>query len=279
MTTSSLASPTMAKYRCLYIIFLFSHFSLIKINAFSLAGPIAGLIKNVAIPYSIYSFAIDKYAKRKVEIMKQVPPLLVGDDIDSDIYTSMELRKTISKSTNLVLDPKDRLEWNKFIMTANAKQNDYDLATICGVYEFVYRSYVNFEEVNAICKSFYNWRNLLFVLRSRGTLTIQKNSSEDDSYEVTNIERFRFALVIPLTIKWYGKVEDCNHDLDDSAYIGKKMQIVWKKTELKMGNRIVVENPKVSTELSKQNWEIIKREDGMICFKRGDVGYLVYDSG
>ncbi len=266
----------MSKYRCLYFLFLFSQLNLIKINAFSL-GPITGLIKNVVIPYSIYSVVVDKYAKRKVEIMKQVPPLLVDDDIGDDIYNTIELRKTISKSSNLVLDPKDRLEWNKFIMTTNAKHTDDDLVTICGLYGFVYRSYVNFEEVNAICKSFYNWRNLLFVLRSRGAITIQKDN-KGDSYEVTNIERFRFALFIPLTIKWYGKLEECSHDRNDSAHLGKRMQIVWKKTELKMGNKIVVENPKVSTELSKQNWEIVKREDGMICFKRGDIGYLVYDS-
>lgn len=259
--------------------------------ALSVFGPIKSVGQNIIVPYSIYSFAIDKYAQRKVKLMKEVPAInLINNNnytTNQKILSPNELRKTISKRNYLVVNPKDRLEWNRFITSNNNVDNDKissialnnDLKDICGVYQFAYRSYVNFEEVSAFCKPFYNWRQLSLVLKSRGVMTIKKINEEnvdDGIFEVTNVEKFRFGLFIPLTFQWYGKIINykCNDGNDNTI---ERLKIVWGKTEMRIGNRVVANNPKVAVQLSSTAWDIIKLDDGMICFQRGDVGYLVYD--
>ena len=38
-----------------------------------------------------------------------------------------------------------------------------------------------------------------------------------------------------------------------------------------------VPKPEISERLSEVPWEITKEVDGLLCFKRGDVGCLVYE--
>jgi hypothetical protein len=296
-----------------------------------LSLPFKGIVTKILVPYGIYSFAVDKYAKQKVESMKDLPT--IGDQEEMSVFTPEKLRKTISKRNNLVLDPNDRYEWNRFIISNSASTSTSphppiasstflnDLVSLCGKYEFAYRSYVNFEEVGAICKPFYNWRQLLLVFTAKGLMTIKREEGKDGkeliedkdkgeeeekeekeekngmstirtsthvknktltavkNLHVTNVERFRFGIFLPLEIKWHGKIVEFENENENENENEKCLKIVWTKTEMIVANRFNFDNPKVSTELSSTPWDIIKLNDGMICFKRGDIGYLVYDSG
>jgi len=88
-------------------------------------------------------------------------------------------------------------------------------------------------------------------------------------------------------VTWYGKVVS-----NRSKNRGKKnpnskhdykYQIEWTSTEAKSflpwtkSPKIVLNNEPSKT-MSKTPWDIVKMEDKMICLRRGDVGYLVYDS-
>ncbi len=325
------------------------------------------------LPYTLYSVAVDMYTKHKVQQMQTIPSLLPipnldydedkdDKDVDSMNKTTMkmtttttrskikkpfELRKTISKWNNIVLHPTDRQSWNEFIVTKNddKERRTWSTATtitttqdhpLCGNYDFAYRSYVNFEEANAIaCSPFFNWKQFLFVMIQKGRLTISKkeeslfvdddSSSSSSSKEmkktttattttqkriheetikndnvllVTNVERFRFLFLMNITLTWYGKLVLCEKNKNDQKSMEeeggdelvaaapptqmKKLQVKWTKTKMNIRGPMkflsyTIDNPKVSVELSSQPWDILKVEDGMICFQRGDIGYLVYD--
>jgi len=105
---------------------------------------------------------------------------------------------------------------------------------------------------------------------------------------VTNREDFKLGLFIPIIIQWWGRVVELDRSENDSDSDGDgdgalpAYCIEWTQTEAQIvlpgGKRIRKLNPKISTELSSTPWDIEKVEDGMVCFRRGDIGNLVYDS-
>jgi len=86
---------------------------------------------------------------------------------------------------------------------------------------------------------------------------------------ITDIFRKRFFTII--VCRWNGMIVKKGRK--------KKQKIVWTDTELIMnGGNTIIHNPPQSEELRKIPWDIIKGEDRMFAFQRGDVGMLVYDS-
>ena len=247
--------------------------------------------------YALYSFAIDKYAARVVKRMQDVPTpeklrLLKLDDEktrtagqgNAALPLPSQLRETVSKRTNVVAKYEDRMGWNQWIAAASpSKIKAMDLLALCGIsHRFKYRSYANFEEAGAICKPFYTWKRFGFMIRRPGELKFVSLADDAASGEnkegtlafVTIKDEFLLGLFFQVRIQWWGGVMQRDQ--------GNKYCIEWTKTEAEItlpgGKKIVKENPKMCTELSSIPWDIEKVEDGMICFRRGDIGHLAYDS-
>lgn len=250
----------------------------------------AGQAATFGATYALYSLIIDKYASRVVENMKTVPsPKDIQQNSDlsakgKSLLTPTQLRDTVSKRTYIVKNCHDRLSWNEWIASKTSTSVDLEsILSLCNiVHKFKYRSYVNFEESGAISKPFFTWKRFGFMLRKPGELTFsremgQKASSEKEDRSpllfVTNTEHFLLGVLAKVTIQWYGKVIKQS---DNDGFC-----IQWNKTLAVislLGKKIVKENPKVSSELSAFPWQITGLEDGLLCFQRGDIGHLVYDS-
>jgi hypothetical protein len=183
----------------------------------------------------------------------------------------------------MVTKYEDKMGWNQWIAAASSKNEAMDLLALCGIsHRLKYRTYANFEDAGAICKPFYTWKRLGLMFRRRGELKFLSPTDDAASGEneegtlafVTIKEEFLLGLFFPGRIQWWGKVMRCDQ--------GNKYCIEWTQTEAEItlpgGKKIVKENPKISTELSSIPWDIEKVEDGMICFRRGDIGYLAFDS-
>ncbi len=189
-----------------------------------------------------------------------------------------------------------------------------DFRSLFGItHQFKYRTYVNFEEAGAISKPFYTWKRLGPMFQKPGELKFLspdcgdgdgedegdedegevkdrykmksegENGSKDVLALVTNREDFKLGLFIPIIIQWWGKVVPVKDDVDDGALDTVEYCVEWTQTEAQIvlpgiNKKIKKLNPKVSTELSSTPWDIEKIEDGMVCFRRGDIGHLVYDS-
>lgn len=277
----------------------------------------AALVATSGASYALYSFVIDKYAARVVKRMQSVPtPEKIKENAEealSDVAgmgspsvpiaipTPAQLRTTVSKRTNIVAKCDDRMNWNRWIAAsrnANQSMDSKDLLSLCGTrHRFKYRTYANFEEAGAICKPFYTWKRIGFMFRRPGELKfVSSTNTEDASAKkeanrkkgngssgpdpvalVTIKDEFLLGILFPLTIQWWGEVQVVPRKKENDGF-----RIDWTRTEMEItlpfGKKIVKENPKASTKLSSTPWDIEKLEEGMICFRRGDIGHLVYDS-
>lgn len=268
--------------------------------------------------YAVYSFAVDKYANRIVKRMQDVPTPEQLIEIEAagkgdlprtkpTTLSLSQLRATVSKRTNIVARNEDRLAWNQWIAAPAATQKSQQEQVVdsslirslyqCGngrmVHQFKYRTYSNFEEAGAICKPFYTWRRLGPVFRKPGELEFlpptQTRTDDDEDVPVlalvVNTEEFSLGIFLSLKIQWRGHVIQRGANASANAKTKQNQSrfcIDWTHTELEInfpgGKKIVKENPKISTELSSIPWDVEKAEDGMICFRRGDIGHLVYDA-
>jgi hypothetical protein len=206
-----------------------------------------------AVAYGLYSATVDLYAHRKVKAMQEIPLL-----VSAPVIHPRSLRKTISKLTNLVENPRNRKSWNAW-MTSPPKSS---LSLSPGTYGFAYRSYVNFEEKGAIASALFScWYLFGFTAARKGQMVVDQNGKS-----VRLVDHFRHRLITPIKITWNGYIK---------TRLGKK-QIVWTDTEMVFGKK-VIKNPAVSELLRQIPWKVVKVEDGMAAFQRGDVGMLAYD--
>ena len=177
------------------------------------------------------------------------------------MMTAAELRRTVSSRSGLVENLKDRRAWNRWLLSpANS-----ELKVAPGKYQFQYRSYVNFEESGAIKKALLHIPTWLgFVAERSGEMKVYP-----DGRRVTITDFFLKGLLTPVTITWEGTLTKRRG----------KPAIVWTSTSMTTGrgnDKKTIPNPPMSEKLRKIPWQIIKVDDGIVGFRRGDVGLLAY---
>lgn len=223
----------------------------------------------VAILGVAYNAAVDKYGDWRVEQMQKLPlpnsPSLSsssanGIQASHAITKSVnELRQTVSKRTGLVENLDDRRAWNAWLsdLESDSGQGLMPGTTLT----FMYRSYANFEEAGNIKKSLLHVKTWLgFTASKRGIMTV-----DQDGERVNITETLRQRVTTPVTITWNGVVKK------------RGRKVVWTDSEMTIGSTKTV-NPAGAEKLRQVPWDVIKEEDGMLAFQRGDFGILVYDS-
>lgn len=229
----------------------------------------------VPIAYGAYSIVIDRIAQRKLNQMKSVQAEMAcidrAEDMDGAVpsWTPSELRTTVSKRNFCVTDPMHRRAWHKWRLTPNStNENNSDPLLEPGhTYDWLYRSYVNREEKYAIAASLGNWKNFLLTHTESTKLFV-----DGDGIKITLVDKFRLAMIIPVVVNWHGSLIYSNVENRDDP----SATITWTKTMAKIGPK-TQESPAIAEKLSAEPWDVVKCEDGMICFQRGDIGYLVFD--
>lgn len=268
-------------------------FSLIS-SSFSNALPIAGLISyfsSAILGYAAYSHIIYRRASKIVELMQKVPSpeMLNKEEVEKKRITAHKeaiidtveyLRNTISKRSNLVLDMSDRKLWNEWISAISSGLSKHEIEALYGVeHKYCYRTYANFEEASAYCKPFFTWKRFQLTFEKPGTIMFIKSKKEGNERGNENIianakleERIVLKTFCKMKITWYGDVVK-----DGTSYT-----IKWHSAKIEQRfpfkKKVIIENPPICMKLQKEPWQIKKRDCEMICFQRGDVGYLVYDS-
>ena len=270
-------------------IFLFSSISFSNGFLPLLGGLIASF--SSALGYAAYSHIIYKRALKIVELMQKVPsPEKLKEEIEKGKMTGHEafdleyLRKTVSKRSNLVLDMNDRKLWNEWIVTSSDPINHMvskeSIEALFGrEQKFRYRTYVNFEEAGAYCKPFFTWKRFQLTFEKPGTIMFIKPQTEGNERRNENIianakleERIVLKTFGKMKITWYGDV------VKDGASYTIKWHSAKIEQRFPFKKKVIIENPPICMKLQKEPWQIKKRDGEMICFQRGDVGYLVYDS-
>ena len=227
-----------------------------------------------------------------------------GNNNNYPIAVPSELRRTVSKHNNLVTDPRDRLRWNQWIARNDQKLDTVtaaDIRSLWGTttsdggrteFRFKYRTGASQEEIAAWCKPFWTWQRFKFTFSRTGRMVFSAPTTDDDSNKDTlaNVFIQDYFLIRSLRrvhVTWYGKVVRSNNNKEKKNPNSKqdyKYHIEWTSTEAKSflpwtkkSPNIIINNEPSKT-MSKIPWDIVKMEDKMICLRRGDVGYLVYDS-
>ena len=245
------------------------------------------LIPPALLFYTLYSTGVAIYANRRVRTMSSIPPLWSDDhaNMTEGILSSTtpdSLRSTISRRTQLVENPVDRRVWNAWCCSASSPPSSSCLCpagTSCASYTFAYRSYVNYEEECVIGKSLLSfWHMLRLVQMGKGRMTFSLADNKNTRrMSVSNSEFFRmFLFLLPVKITWNGYVEEVKANQQRGCHI------VWTDTEMTIRSPIgpwkkKILNPALSEKLRVIPWDVIKEENGLVAFKRGDVGVLVYD--
>lgn len=217
----------------------------------------------------IYNAAVDKYSDYKIaQWTSEKVPLDIRSSSSSTFVTKSvnELRRTVSKRTGLVEKTDDRKSWNAWLTSPPLSSEEVDANIMKpGNYTFMYRSYVNWEEAGCIKKSLLHLKTWYgIILDSRGHMTVHQ-----DGNHVSITETFRKRFFTIVVSRWNGVL------VEDGG--GKK--ILWTDTELIMDDgNTKIQNPPQSEALRKIPWNVVKGEDGMFAFRRGDFGMLVYDS-
>ncbi|GFH56370.1 hypothetical protein CTEN210_12846 [Chaetoceros tenuissimus] len=269
-------------------LFFFSSFS------FSNGFPLAGLIASFssALGYAAYSHIIHRRASKILELMQKVPsPEMIKEEIEKGVMTAHEaidveyLRKTVSKRSNLVLDMNDRKLWNEWISTISSDPSKHmiskeDIEALFGVeHKYRYRTYANFEEAGAYCKPFFTWKRFLLTFEKPTVILFLKPQKEEkkegEETVIANVnlqDRFVIKTFGRMNITWYGDIVK-----DGTLYTIKWYSATIEQT-FPFKKKVIIENPPICMKLQKEPWQIKKRDGEMICFQRGDVGYLVFDS-
>ena len=251
--------------------------------------------------YMLYSYLVQQYARGVVQKMMNVPApeALIGTDhhLSSFTIAPSDLRPTVSKSTNLVTHPDDCLRWHQWIIANRNNDNTKvgpdtirSLATKAEQQMFLYRyrTYMNFEETYSVHRPFWTWQRFLFSFLDVTKLqffpaTTQQGSEAKGGAPIATAQvqdkQSLFGGLLRLRVTWLGNVvpqqkEDSDEFTIDWESTKAEIFLPWNKADRPAK---VIENPKVASKMAKDPWDIVKFEDGMICLKRGTVGYLVYD--
>jgi hypothetical protein len=246
-------------------------------SAHALPIPLVGVVK-VVLSYVLYSIAAEKYSTRKfASIMRESQEAVLPlshqqsdrnntNEGSESPQTVSDLRKTISRFSHIVENPRNREKWKAWAFSASVNENCSSVESSVPTgktYKFAYRSYVNPEEKMSMLApllSFHRFRRSNSLCRKVGTMTIENDG------QVSLSDYFWMKLVKPVTITWYGRIET----------VGERKRIVWTSTEMKLPEE-TLSNPPFSERLRQIPWDIVKEEDGMLLLQRGDIGVLAYD--
>lgn len=225
-------------------------------------------------------------------------PSLSKDTIDekdpAPVWKPSQLRKTVHKGSGLVENLQQRQLWNHWL-TATLTKTENIVRLEPGEYQFVYRSYVNYEEAGAIRKRLFHSPTIFwgYVQPAPGVITIEAEDVTTllQRQAVRNEEVVRFRWRTLLCIYWTGHWDpstQCIHWTDSTLVTHRRhwrWRDFWKpmsQDDAKTQDSGITTNetnrPERSEELRQIPWEVLKVEDGMIVFRRGDIGVLVYDS-
>lgn len=236
-------------------------------------------------------------------------------NIIDPIWTPSKLRKTVNKRSELVENLEHRKAWNRWILSPSPSTT---ILLDPGEYKYAYRSYVNYEEAGGIRKRLWHLPTILwgYVQPTPGTITVRNstttltpaaihtdaltpaaNDTDSDErqgrQEIYYEEWVRFRWRTLLLIVWIGYWDppsNCIHWTTSRLTTYKRKLRPWNfwralsprdidnyNNTLKI-TTTTLERPALSEKLRKLPWDLIKVEDGMLAFRRGDVGMLVYDS-
>lgn len=251
---------------------------LLGISFFPLANAILlPLQLRALIPgYIVYSIVVDQCAKKTLKRMETLEEEVchITDPRDFDesvpLLNPTQLRKTISKRTGLVTSSVYRKSWRKWYLTRNKGDSSASTIKPGQTYKFAYRSYVNFEEYREIAASFCNWKMFGLTHIKKSEMIIHDQDALDklnDQYRVSMTDAFRLGIFLRASCTWHGTI----YNPRDS-----KPRIAWNKTEATIGRK-KKDRPAGAEKLASIPWDIVKCDDGMVSFRRGEVGYLVFD--
>ena len=230
-----------------------------------------------ALAYSVYSVVVEKLVAKRFRILQeqtQQQPLLPltqqqspteGDASPSPtaLPSVAKLRKTISRFSHVVETPSGHALWKQWALTSSTTRSS--VPPLGKSYQFAYRSYINDEERSAMLAPFWSFHRFNingFYSRKVGTLHIEVATGQ-----ASITDYFWKSLIQPVTITWFGQLEENPQG---------QLRIVWTSSEMNMAGT-VVPNPPPAERLRQIPWDIVKEEEGMILFQRGDLGVLAYD--
>lgn len=251
--------------------------------------------------YLLYSYLVQQYARGVVQKMMNVPApeALLGTEhhLSSFTITPSDLRPTVSESTNLVTNPDDCLKWHQWIIANRNDKSKVGPDTIRSfatkadqdeqIFRYRYRTYMNFEETYSVHRPYWTWQRFVYSFLDVTKLqffpatktTTQGSEAAPIATAQVQDKQCLFGGLLRLRITWFGTVipqpKDDSGDLT-IAWESTKAEIFFPWNRKRPGK--IIENPKLTSKMASDPWDIVKLEDGMMCVKRGTVGYLVYDS-
>ena len=156
----------------------------------------------------------------------------------------------------IVERPFARVRWSRALRRLD---DGTAAAAARGRYLFVFRDYVNAEELSAMAAARGAATALLFCLVGKTALEVAPDGC------VTLRDRFRLLGFLPLTMRWSGE------------QAGGELR--WTATEARLGWRWfgrTFDNPGPSERLSREPWDCRPVGDELLVLRRRGVGALVF---
>jgi len=157
---------------------------------------------------------------------------------------------------SIVEQPLARVRWSR----ALRRLDDGNVAAAApGRYAFVFRDYVNSEELYGMAASRGAATALLFYGGADTALDVTRDG------RIALREKFRLLSFIPLTIQWTGDQADG--------------ELRWTATEARLGWRWLgrtFDRPAPAERLRRQPWRCRPVGDDFLVFRREGVGALVF---
>lgn len=204
------------------------------------------LLKTITYSYLLYSGFISLWSSWKIDN-------LIYNNIESNIEISnLNYKKTLNKYSNIVEDKFYYSAWKKF---TNKKSSDI---FIPGIYEYLFRNQLNFEEKFAISNSRKAITMFLFRMDKKGSFIINNEG------KTIMIEKFIIFNFFPIIIKWFGTLSE------------NQKSINWNDSKLYhlFG---VINKPKISEKMRKNSWNLEFRNQNLFVIESNKNKKFVYE--
>ena len=190
----------------------------------------------------LYSIGIDYWSNHKIDMLK-----IASTEINDykPFFPSNILKKTISDDSKLVEKFDDIKKWNYLF-----NKNNDNLNICSGNYKYLHRNNIDNEEKWILCTSRNTLHNILFRREKKDVTKINIDKEENSKL----IERFILFGIIPVVIKWYGKVNNNT--------------IKWNSSELTI-LCVKLIKPKISEKLRRNDWKLKYVYDDIHIFQIG----------
>lgn len=191
----------------------------------------------------LYSLGINYWSDNKVNMLKIAS---TENDDYKPYFSSNILKKTISDDSKIVEKFDDIKKWNYLF-----NKNEDNLIICNGNYEYLHRSNIDNEEKWMLCTSRNSLHNILFRREKKDITKIIIDKEKNSKLR----ERFILFGIIPVVIKWYGKVNNNT--------------IKWESSELLLPCVKFIK-PKISEKLRKNDWKLKYIYDDIHIFHIGE---------